>query len=85
MLTIKDIICCIVAAIGAILCIILYFYGRHRAAKWFKENAMKCDKYDKCTKTDCGVCTNLDKKYSDLIVFDDQPKRQLKSPEIHNG
>ena len=45
---------------------------------------MKCDKYDKCTKTDCGVCTNLDEKYSDLIVFDDQPKRQLKSPEIHN-
>ena len=23
-------------------------------------------------------------KYSDLIVFDDQPKRQLESPEIHN-
>lgn len=65
---------------------------------------MKCDKYDKCTKTDCGMCDEmtqdlinkinvnvglaqpikLDEKYSDLIVFDDQPKRQLKSPEIHN-
>ena len=42
---------------------------------------MKCDKYDKCTKTDCGMC---DEKYSDLIVFDDQPIRQLESPEIHN-
>ncbi len=23
-------------------------------------------------------------KFEDLIVFDDQPKRQLKSPKIHN-
>lgn len=47
---------------------------------------MKCDKYDKCTKTDCSMCQDyrLDGNYSDLIVFDDQPKRQLKSPEIHN-
>ena len=41
MLTINDIIYCIVAAIGGILCIILYFYGRHRTAKWFKENAKR--------------------------------------------
>lgn len=65
---------------------------------------MQCDRYDKCTRTDCGMCDEmtqdiinyinitaclaqpikLDEKYSDLIVFDDQPKRQLKSPEIHN-
>ena len=79
-----DIIYLGIAFGGAILCIVLHFYDRHKTAKWLKENAMMCDKYDKCTKTDCGVCTNLDEKYSDLIVFDDRPKRQLESPEIHN-
>lgn len=27
----------------------------------------------------------FDEKYSDLLVFDDQPKRQLKSLEIHES
>ena len=33
-----------------------------------------------------GYCDDFKSKddYKDLIVFDDQPKRQLKSPEIHN-
>lgn len=51
---------------------------------------MKCDKYDKCTKTACGMCDEmtqpikLDEKYPDLLVFDDQPKRQLENPDCHN-
>lgn len=31
-----------------------------------------------------GHCDKFKDKYSDLIVFADQPKRQLESPEIHN-
>ena len=38
-ISIVDIICRIVAAISVILCIVLYFYDRHKTAKWFKDNA----------------------------------------------
>ena len=38
-----DVICLIIATIGAILCIILHIYDRHQVAKWFKENAKEDD------------------------------------------
>ena len=38
-ITLTDIICRYVAGISVILCIILYFYDRHKMAKWLKENS----------------------------------------------
>ena len=38
-ITLVDIICRFVAGISVILCIILYFYDRHKMAKWLKENS----------------------------------------------
>lgn len=38
-ISIVDIICRIIAAISVILCIVLYFYDRHKMAKWLKTNA----------------------------------------------
>ena len=45
------------------------------------ECCYNCKNYtEECLKHNYDKCD----KYSDLIVFDDQPKRQLESPEIHN-
>ena len=38
-ITLTDIICRFVAGISVILCIILYFYDRHKMDKWLKENS----------------------------------------------
>lgn len=38
-ISIVDVICRIIAVIGVILCIVLYFYDRYKTAKWFKDNA----------------------------------------------
>lgn len=38
-ITMVDIICRIVAGVGVILCVVLYFYERHKTAKWFEENS----------------------------------------------
>lgn len=38
-ITMVDIICRIIAGVGVILCIVLYFYERHKITKWLKENS----------------------------------------------
>lgn len=38
-ITIVDIICRIIAFISVILYFVLYFYDRHKMAKWIKENS----------------------------------------------
>ena len=48
-----------------------------------------CEKCEHITNCELAKHEEVDtckkgKKYSDLIVFDDQPKRRLRSPEIHN-
>lgn len=38
-ITMVDIICRIIAVVSVILCVVLYFYDRHKTAKWVKENS----------------------------------------------
>lgn len=62
-ISIADIICRIIAAIGVILCIILYFYDRHKTAKWFKDNAKEESLEAPCyQKTSCLDCKMYDKE-----------------------
>jgi len=37
-ITLTDIICRYIAGISVILCIILYFYDKHKMTKWLKGN-----------------------------------------------
>lgn len=32
----------------------------------------------------CGADMRSENKFNDLVVFDDQPKRQLENPDCHN-
>lgn len=61
-ISIVDIICRIVAAISVILCIVLYFYDRHKTAKWFKENAKENTEAPCYQKTSCLDCKMYDKE-----------------------
>lgn len=55
----------------------------YRQYKTFREVCSETEIVDKAKMKEEQI-RKYDEEYSDLLVFDDQPQRQLENPDCHN-